>query len=89
MMALVFPSGDYDREKELIDEIMSEDDVTSITGLANYRVPLIDMFMFVYKEVKEGCVTLDDELMEKLEDANRMMNFRIRRMYCFVYYEGV
>ena len=106
MMALVFPSGDYDREKRLIDEILLEDDVTSVTGLANteamngytltekltprqfsellnidyevaelvyaayavndedyakavnglanYKVPLIDMFMFVYKEIKEG-----------------------------------
>ena len=127
MMALVFPSGDYDREKRLIDEILLEDDVTSVTGLANteamngytltdkltprqfsellnidyevaelvyaayavndedyakavnglsnYKVPLIDMFMFVYKEIKEGYVTLDDDLMQKLEDANRMMNF--------------
>ena len=33
------------------------------------------MFMFVYKEIKEGYVTLDDDLMQKLEDANRMMNF--------------
>ena len=51
-----------------------------MNGLANYRVPLIDMFMFVYKEVKEGYVTLDDELMEKLEDANRMMNFAKKQL---------
>jgi len=132
MMALVFPTGDYDREKKLIDEIMKDDHVTSITGLANtealsgytlteklsprqfsellnidyevaeliyaayavndedyakavnglanYKVPLIDMFMFVYKEVSEGYVTLDDELMEKLEDANRMMNFAKKQL---------
>ncbi|MBQ7424756.1 MAG: MMPL family transporter, partial [Lachnospiraceae bacterium] len=52
-----------------------EDYAKAINGLANYRVPLIDMFMFVYQEVEEGYVTLDDELMEKLEDANRMMTF--------------
>lgn len=46
-----------------------------VNGLANYKVPLIDMFLFVYQEVKEGYVTLDDSLMSKLEDANRMMNF--------------
>lgn len=127
MVALVFPSGDYDMEKRLIDDLLTHDEVSSITGLANtealngytltekltprqfselinidyeiaeliyaayavddedyakainglanYRVPLIDMFMFVYQEVEEGYVTLDDELMEKLEDANRMMTF--------------
>ena len=127
MVALVFPSGDYDKEKRLIDDLLAESSVTSITGLANtealngytltdkltprqfsellnidyeiaeliytayavndedyakvvnglanYKVPLIDMFMYVYKEVDEGYVTLSDELMEKLENANRMMNF--------------
>ncbi len=132
MMALVFPSGDYDKEKRLIDEILSNGNVTSITGLANteaingytlteklsprqfsellnidyevaeliyaayavndeeyakavnglanYKVPLIDMFMFVYEEVKEGYVTLDDNLMKKLEDANRMMNFAKKQL---------
>ena len=33
------------------------------------------MFMFVYQEVDEGYVTLSDELMDKLSDADRMMNF--------------
>ncbi|MBQ7614918.1 MAG: MMPL family transporter [Butyrivibrio sp.] len=132
MMALVFPADDYEKEKKLIDELLSRDEVTSITGLANteaiggytlteklsprqfselldidyeiaelvyaayavndedyakavnglvnYKVPLIDMFMFVYQEVKEGYVTLDDELMKKLEDANRMMNFAKKQL---------
>ncbi len=127
MMALVFPAGDYDVEKQLIDDLLMNGHVTSVTGLANtealngytltekltprqfsellnidyeiaeliyaayavddedyakavnglanYRVPLIDMFMFVYREVEEGYVTLSDELMEKLQDANRMMTF--------------
>ncbi len=127
MMALVFPCGNYDKEKKLIDELLENENVTSITGLANteaiggytltdkltprqfsellgldyeaaelvyaayaindeeyakvvnglgnYGVPLIDMFMFVYKEVEEGYVTLDASLMEQLEDANRMMKF--------------
>lgn len=55
--------------------VNDEDYAKAINGLANYRVPLIDMFMFVYQEVSEGYVTLDDELMAKLDDADRMMNF--------------
>ncbi len=127
MVALVFPSGDYDKEKRLIDDLLARDEVASITGLANtealngytlteklsprqfsellnidyevaelvyaayavndedyakavnglanYKVPLISMFMFVYQEVEDGYVTLSDDLMKKLEDANRMMTF--------------
>ena len=126
-VALVFPTGDYDKEKALIRDLESNDNVASVTGLANteamngytltdkltprqfselididyevaelvyaayavndedyakavnglatYKVPLIDMFMFIYEEVDEGYVTLDDDLMETLEDANKMMNF--------------
>ncbi len=132
MMALVFPSGDYETEKALIDDLLANEKVSSVTGLANteamggytlteklsprqfselldvdyeiaelvyaayavndedyakavnglanYRVPLIDMFMFVYQEVKEGYVTLDDSMMEKLEDANRMMEFAKKQL---------
>ncbi|MCR5403773.1 MAG: MMPL family transporter [Butyrivibrio sp.] len=127
MVALVFPAEDYDTEKKLIDDLLANGNVNSVTGLANteaiggytltekltprqfselldidyevaeliytayavndedyakavnglanYRVPLIDMFMFVYDEVEQGYVTLDDELMKKLDDANRMMTF--------------
>lgn len=132
MVALVFPSVDYETEKKLIDDLLTYDEVSSITGLANteaiggytltdklsprqfselldvdyeiaelvyaayavndkdyakavnglanYKVPLIDMFMFVYQEVKEGYVTLDDELMQKLEDANTMMEFAKKQL---------
>ncbi len=127
MLALVFPSGDYEKEKRLIEELENNQHVSKVTGLANaqalggytltdrlsprqfselldvdyevaelvyaayavndsdyakvvnglanYKVPLIDMFLFIYQEVSEGYVTLDDSLMDKLEDANRMMNF--------------
>ena len=44
-----------------------------INGLSNYRVPLIDMFMFLYDEVDEGYVTLDDEMMDTLTDAHDKM----------------
>jgi predicted RND superfamily exporter protein len=132
MVALVFPSGDYDTEKQLIEDLLDDENVSSITGLANtealngytltekltprqfsellnidyeiaeliytayavndedyakvvnglanYKVPLIDMFMFVYREVEEGYVTLSDELMEKLENANRMMEFAKKQL---------
>ena len=44
-----------------------------INGLSNYSVPLIDMFMFLYNEVDEGYVTLDDEMMDTLTDAHDKM----------------
>ncbi len=127
LVALVVPSGDYEKEAQLLNELDSLSEVDSTLGLANtealkgytltdrlsprqfselldidyeaaeliyaayavndrdyakavngletYRVPLINMFSFVYQEVSEGYVTLDPELMERLEDANRMMNF--------------
>jgi predicted RND superfamily exporter protein len=36
--------------------------------------------MFVYMEVEEGYVTLSDELMDKLENANRMMEFAKKQL---------
>ncbi len=132
MVALVFPAGDYDKEKKLIDDLMTYEEVSDVTGLsntealngytltdklsprqfselvdidyevaelvyaayavndkdyakavnglANYKVPLIDMFMFVYQEVQDGYVTLDEDTMEKLDDANRMMNFAKKQL---------
>ncbi len=132
MVALVFPSGDYEKEKALISDLMMNGNVSSVTGLANteamngytltdklsprqfselinidfevaelvyaayavndedyakavnglanYKVPLIDMFMFIYQEVKDGYVTLDDDLMETLENANKMMNFAKKQL---------
>ena len=55
--------------------VNDEDYAKAINGLVNYKVPLIDMLMFVYQEVNDGYVDLDDDLMEKLEDANKMMTF--------------
>ncbi len=51
-----------------------------VNGLGSYSVPLIDMFMFVYEEVKQGYVNLDDTLMERLENANRMMNYAKKQL---------
>ena len=132
MLALVFPADDYETEKKLIDELMMDENVSSITGMANteamngytltdkltprqfselinidyeiaelvytayavndedyakavnglenYKVPLIDMFMFIYQEVEEGYVTLDDDLMETLNNANKMMTFAKKQL---------
>lgn len=44
-----------------------------VNGLSNYSVPLIDMIMFLYDEVEEGYVTLDDDLMDTLENAHNLM----------------
>ena len=44
-----------------------------INGLSSYSVPLIDIIMFLYDEVEEGYVTLDDDLYETLRDAHTQM----------------
>lgn len=40
-----------------------------ISGISTYRVPFIDMFLFLHQEVEDGYVTLDDEQQETLDDA--------------------
>jgi predicted RND superfamily exporter protein len=44
-----------------------------INGFSGYKISLIDIVMFLYEEVEEGYVTLDDDLMEKLAEANSQM----------------
>lgn len=51
-----------------------------INGLSTYSVPLIDIFMFLYDEVDEGYVTLDDELMDTLEDAHTKMQIALDQL---------
>ena len=41
-----------------------------IGGLPNYSVPLIDMFSFLYDEMQQGYVSLDEDMTKTLEDAN-------------------
>ena len=41
-----------------------------ITGITEYSVPFIDMFNFLYEEIEEGYVTLDDDMMETVESAH-------------------
>lgn len=132
MVALIVPSGNYQKEKALLNELSSctevescmglsntealdgycltdklnprqfselidldyevaeliytayaindEDYAKAVNGLAEYSVPLIDMFMFVHDEVEEGYVSLDDELKDTLDDAYRMMNFARKQL---------
>lgn len=51
-----------------------------INGLSTYSVPLIDIFMFLYDEVNEGYVTLEDELMDTLEDAHTQMQIALDQL---------
>lgn len=54
--------------------VNDEDYGEVVNGLDTYSVPLIDMFMFTYDEVNKGYVTLDDDLMETLEDLHTQLN---------------
>ena len=125
MVALIVPSGDYEREAELLDELEAYDEIDYTMGLANveamdgymladkltprqfseladldyemaqvlyaayateqgeydklmgniasYKVPLIDMSLFVCDQVDAGIVTMNDEQTEMLEDAKMQM----------------
>ena len=44
-----------------------------INGFSGYKIPLIDIVMFLYDEVEEGYVTLDDDLMDTLREADARM----------------
>ena len=126
MLALVVPSGDYDKEAKLLKEIESYDHVKSAMGIANveaingftladkltprdfseiadldyevaallytayaatqedygiiinniaeYRVPLIDMFLFVFDQIDSGIVSLDGEQAAMLAEAGELMS---------------
>lgn len=45
-----------------------------VGGISSYSVPLMDMFIFIHKEIDEGYVTLDDDLTETLNDAYVQIN---------------
>lgn len=49
--------------------VNDEDYAKVVNGLSQYSVELINMLEFVYKEVDEGYVTLDDDLKTTLTDA--------------------
>lgn len=40
-----------------------------LSGISEYQVPLIDMFLFIYDQKESGNITLEDDLEETLTDA--------------------
>ena len=121
MVALVVPSGDYEKEAQLLRELEAQDEIDYTMGLANveamdgymladkltprqfseladvdyemaqllyaayateqgdygklagniasYKVPLMDIFLFVCDQVDAGIVTMSDEQTQTLNDA--------------------
>lgn len=54
--------------------VNDEDYAKVVSGISSYRVPLIDMLMFVWEEVDEGYVTLDAETQDTLDEAHTKMS---------------
>ncbi len=125
MIALLVPSGDYEKEAALLEELEARDEVASTMGLANtvamdgytladaltprqfselagldyemaelvyaayaassedygslindlstYKVPLIDMFLFVAEQIDTGLISLEGEQAEMLGSAKALM----------------
>lgn len=44
-----------------------------VSGIDDYGVPLIDMFMYLYDQKEAGYVTLDEELDDELEDMHTQL----------------
>ena len=44
-----------------------------VSGVENYGVPLIDMFLFVYDQMQEGYLTLDADMTETIEDLHTQL----------------
>lgn len=45
-----------------------------ISGISDYEVPFIDMFLYIYDQKESGNITLDDDLEESLTDAYSQIN---------------
>ncbi len=125
MLALIVPTGDYDKEAAILEELEQYDEVDSTMGLSNiealdgymladrltprqfaelagldyeaaqvvyaayaaqqseygqlvgnlssYKVPLIDMFLFVCDQVDSGLVTLSSDQTKMLKEAQTQM----------------
>ncbi|MCM1118086.1 MAG: MMPL family transporter [bacterium] len=44
-----------------------------VSGIGEYEVPLIDIFLYIYDQKESGNITLDEDLEETLEDAHRQI----------------
>ena len=51
----------------------NEDYAQAIGSISTYSVPLIDMMLFVCDQIDSGLITLDDEAMDMLKDAQTQM----------------
>lgn len=60
--------------------IDDEDYAKVVGGISQYGVPLIDMFEFLYEQVQEGYVTLDDDLIMDLEEYNELLSVARKQM---------
>ena len=45
-----------------------------VSGVDSYGVPLLDMFLFVYDQMDEGYVSLDDDMTEIIEDLHTQLS---------------
>ena len=51
-----------------------------VNGLSSYSIPLIDIIMFLYDEVQEGYVTLEDDVYQELTDAHDQMQMALDQL---------
>ena len=54
--------------------VNDEDYAKVLNGIGEYSVPLLDMFQFVYQQVDEGYVTLEDDMRDDLEVMNQQLS---------------
>ena len=55
--------------------VQNEQYGTLLSDSGEYRVPLLDMFLFVCEQVDSGLVTLEGEQAEMIAEAQKMINF--------------
>ena len=127
MLAVIVPKGNYDAERQILQQLEACPEVDSAQGLANteaedgymladavtprqlsemagidyeaaealyvayavdqnqygsvlsgigdYKVPLLDMFMFLQKEMKDGNITLQGDIQNTLDDLFDQLNW--------------
>lgn len=51
-----------------------------VGGLDTYSVPLIDMFTFLYEQIEDGYVTLDDDMQKSLDDLHEQLEDAKRQL---------
>ncbi len=44
-----------------------------VSNIDNYRVPLIDMFLFLYDQKQEGYVSLEEDVSKELDDLHKQL----------------